>query len=54
MVIGKGDSIIFKTITPPSFDEFEELLRDARKQASQAGLKKSDIKNVIEQVRKSK
>ena len=26
VVIGKGDSVIFKTISPPSFDEFEDLL----------------------------
>lgn len=54
IVIGKGDSVIFKTIAPPSFDEFEDLLCDARKQASQAGLKRSDISKAIEKVRKSK
>jgi AbrB family looped-hinge helix DNA binding protein len=52
VVIGKGDSVILKTIAPPSFDQFEDLLKDARKQARQAGLKKSDIAKAIQKVRK--
>jgi AbrB family looped-hinge helix DNA binding protein len=54
VVIGKGDSVILKTIYPPSFDEFEDLLKDARKQARQAGLKKPDILKSIKKVRNSK
>jgi AbrB family looped-hinge helix DNA binding protein len=52
VVIGKGDSVIFKTITPPSFGQFEDLLSDARKQARKAGLKLSDISKAIKRVRK--
>ena len=52
IVIGKGDAVILKTISEPSFDQFEELLIEAQKQAKRAGLKKSDIKNAIEKVRK--
>lgn len=52
IVIGKGDAVILKTISEPSFDQFEELLLEAQKQAKKAGLKKSDIKNAIEKVRK--
>jgi AbrB family looped-hinge helix DNA binding protein len=54
VVIGKGDSVIFKTIAPPSFDQFEDLLSDARKQARRAGLKLSDIGKAIKRVRKNK
>jgi AbrB family looped-hinge helix DNA binding protein len=54
VVIGKGDSVIFKTITPPSFDQFEDLLSDARKQARRAGLKITDISKAIKRVRKNK
>jgi AbrB family looped-hinge helix DNA binding protein len=54
VVIGKGDSVIFKTISPPSFGEFEDLLSDARKQARKAGLKLSDIGKAIKRVRKNK
>ena len=52
IVIGKGDAIILKTISEPSFDQFEELLLEAQKQAKKAGLKKNDIKNAIGKVRK--
>jgi AbrB family looped-hinge helix DNA binding protein len=52
IVIGKGDAVILKTISEPSFDQFEELLIEAQKQAKKAGLKKNDIKNAIEKVRK--
>ena len=52
IVIGKGDAVILKTISEPSFDQFEELLLEAKKQAKKAGLKKNDIKNAIEKVRK--
>jgi AbrB family looped-hinge helix DNA binding protein len=52
IVIGKGDAIILKTISEPSFDQFEELLLEAQKQAKKAGLKKNDIKNAIKKVRK--
>ena len=54
VVIGKGDSVIFKTISPPSFDEFEDLLKNARNQARQAGMKKSDISKAIRRIRKEK
>ena len=52
IVIGKGDAVILKTISEPSFNQFEELLLEAKKQAKKAGLKKNDIKNAIEKVRK--
>ena len=51
IVIGKGDAVILKTITPPSVDEFEELLKEAQEQAKKAGLKKKDIKKAIKKVR---
>ena len=52
IVIGKGDAVILKTISEPSFNQFEDLLLEAQKQAKKAGLKKNDIKNAIEKVRK--
>ena len=54
IVIGKGDAVILKTISEPSLDQFEELLKEAQKQAKNAGLKKTDIKKAIETVRKRK
>ena len=54
VVIGKGDTVILKSITPPSMEQFEELLAEARTTAKKAGLKKSDIKAAIEKVRRRK
>lgn len=53
-VFGSGDSVIFKTITPPSKKEFRGLLDDAARQARKAGLKRSDITKAIRRVRKRK
>ena len=54
VVIGRGDTVILKTISPPSFDEFDEMLKEARKEAKAAGLKKSDLKRIIREVRDRK
>ena len=54
MVWESGDSVILKTIHPPSKDEFMKLLEDARKQARKVGLKKSDITKAIKRVRSKK
>ena len=51
VVIGEGDAIVFKTITPPSKHEFIALLKNARQQARKAGLKKSDIEKAIRRIR---
>ena len=34
VVVGNKDTLILKTITPPSFDEFDELITEAKKQAT--------------------
>ena len=54
VVIGRGDTVILKTISPPSFDEFDEMLNEAREEAKAAGLKKSDLKRIIREVRNGK
>jgi len=54
VVLGEGDVVILKAITPPSKNEFNELIAQARKQARKAGLKKADIEAVIKKVRKAK
>lgn len=51
VVVGEGDSVIFKAITPPSLGQLDGLLVRARKQAREAGLKKSDVKASIARVR---
>ncbi len=54
VVIGRGDTVILKSITPPSMDQFDELLAEARAQAKKAGLKKSDLRAAIAKVRRNK
>jgi AbrB family looped-hinge helix DNA binding protein len=54
VVIGRGDTVILKSITPPSMKQFDELLAEARTHAKKAGLKKSDVKAAIAKVRRQK
>ena len=54
VVVGEKDVIILKNITPPSLDEFEDLIVEARKRGKQAGIKKSDISEAIVKVRRKK
>ena len=51
VVLGEKDVVILKNISPPSMDEFDELIAKARKKAKAAGLKKSDIEDAILKVR---
>ena len=51
IVVGDKDVVILKNISPPSIDEFGDLIAEARKKGKQAGIKKSDIKNAILNVR---
>lgn len=52
LVIGEGDAVILKTITPPKLEEFHELLSQARTEAKRAGIKKADLKSAIAKVRR--
>ena len=54
VVVGENDVVILKAITPPSMDEFDTLITDARRKAKAAGLKKSDIEEAISEVRSRK
>ena len=51
VVVGEKDVVILKSISPPSLDEFDDLIAEARKKGKQAGIKKSDINNAILKVR---
>lgn len=54
VVFGENDVVILKNISPPSIDEFDDLIAKARKKAKKAGMKKSDIKDAILKVRGKK
>ena len=51
VVIGDNDVVILKNISPPTMNEFDDLIAKARKSAKQAGLTKTDIKQAIAKVR---
>ena len=51
VVVGEGDVVILKVITPPSTKESGELLGKARSQARKAGLRKADITKAVRKVR---
>jgi AbrB family looped-hinge helix DNA binding protein len=53
VVIGQGDAVILKAITPPSMDEFKGLLKEARAIAKQSKANQSDVKAAIKKVRKA-
>ena len=54
VVVADKDTVIMKTISPPSTDEFDTLIADARKQARKAGLKQADIDSIISEIRPGK
>ena len=54
VVIADGDTVIFKVLQPPSLKDFKSLLSRAQKAAKKAGMKKADIQEAIEKVRRSK
>ncbi|MCK4645396.1 MAG: AbrB/MazE/SpoVT family DNA-binding domain-containing protein [Candidatus Aminicenantes bacterium] len=52
VVVGSEDVVILKAIKHPSMNEFDNLIKKARLQAKQAGLKRKDVDDAIKQVRK--
>ena len=54
VVVGEKDVVILKNISPPSLDEFEALIAEARQKGKQAGIKTSDIKDAILKARGKK
>jgi AbrB family looped-hinge helix DNA binding protein len=51
VVVGKDDVIILKSIKPPSMNEFNDLIKEARRKAKKVNLKRSDISDAVSQVR---
>jgi len=54
IVVGDKDVVILKSISPPSLDEFDELISRARDTAKLTGVTKKDIENAIKKVRSRK
>jgi len=54
LVIGDADVVILKVIVTPDLNEFRSLIKEARRQAKEAGLKQSDVTSAVEQARRHK
>lgn len=54
IVVGENDVVILKAIAPPSMEQFDSLIAEARSQARQAGLKRTDIIDAIAKARAQK
>jgi AbrB family looped-hinge helix DNA binding protein len=53
VVMGQGDAVILKAITPPSLEEFSGLLAEARTSAKRAKGKPSDVRAAIKKARRA-
>jgi AbrB family looped-hinge helix DNA binding protein len=51
VVVGEKDVVILKALSAPSMETFDSLIREARRQAKSAGLKRKDLKDAIEEAR---
>ncbi len=51
VVVGDKDTVILKAISPPSLEQFDDLIAEARRQARNAGMKRSDVLAAIRKVR---
>ena len=51
IVVGDKDVVILKSITPPSIEEFDQLIAKAQQDGKKVGLKKADISEAIKKVR---
>ncbi|MGB6066658.1 MAG: AbrB/MazE/SpoVT family DNA-binding domain-containing protein [Desulfomonilaceae bacterium] len=51
VVMGEDDVVILKLVAPPSMEEFDALISEARRQAGRVRLKKSDISAAVAKVR---
>jgi AbrB family looped-hinge helix DNA binding protein len=54
VVVGEGDAVILRVISPPSKAEVATLLAKALTQTKKAGMKHKDVEKAIRRVRKSR
>lgn len=52
VVVGQGDVVILKTLTAPDPRRFDELVKQARRNARAAGLTRDDVKKAVRRVRR--
>jgi len=54
IVLGEGDVVVLKMISPPSVREFDSVIQRAREQAQAAGMVPEDIAKAIEESRQAR
>jgi len=54
LVVGEADVVILKMVVPPDMSEFDTLIKQARQQAKEAGLKQKDIASAVAKARSRK
>ncbi len=54
VVVAKDDVLVFKQLAPPSWEQFDALVREARHQARAAGLKPRHVRQAIAKVRRGR
>lgn len=51
VVVGDKDTVILKAISPPSMADFDDLIKEARRQARKSGMKRAEVEAAIRKVR---
>jgi AbrB family looped-hinge helix DNA binding protein len=51
VVVGQRDVVILKILSPPSMEQFDDLIAESRRQAKRAGIKRSDVSAAVKRVR---
>jgi AbrB family looped-hinge helix DNA binding protein len=54
VVLGDGDVVILKALASPTMDDFDDLIREARRQARTAGLARSDVRTAVMEEKRSR
>ena len=54
IVLGEDDVVILKMVRPPSMEDFDRLVKKAKKQARAADLTRAEVSAVVTRVRKQR
>jgi len=54
VVVAKGDVLVLQRLSSPSWEQFDTLIRDARRQARIAGMATRDVKRAVARSRNAR
>jgi AbrB family looped-hinge helix DNA binding protein len=54
VVLGQRDMVVLKALSPPSMEQFDDLITEARRQARHAGMKRSDVSAAVRRGRRKR